>query len=88
MNREKFIELVDDCNSEWEGDNIYKGLQIIAKYFDANEVKIITGVEDGILFSVRVNDIVNAGVTEEDAIKLCNLNWMIDEWNDCLSVYI
>ena len=68
--------------SDWNtatGDATFQGLQIIAKYFDPEhyQTNIITGAEHDIIFSSSVEKIVEAGITEEDTLKLRNLNWTI-----------
>jgi hypothetical protein len=52
------------------------GLKIIAKYLPAAGVE---GADHDVIYSVDVNEIVKAGITEEDAIQLRQLNWMIDD---------
>lgn len=80
MTEEKFIEILtdDDINSNWEGDNAFQGIQIIAKYFDTSKT-IITGANHDEIYSVDVDEIVNAGITEEDAKKLRILNWLVND---------
>jgi len=41
-----------------------------------------------VVHSVNVDDIIDAGITEEDAKKLAKLNWMIDESWDCLACFV
>jgi hypothetical protein len=75
---EEFIEIMDDDTMKnWEGDNAYKGLQIIAKYTD----NVVTGTSKDILFSERVDVLIVHGITKEDVIALMKLSWMIEEDN-------
>lgn len=64
------IETTDD----WNGDNIFQGLQIMAKYVKGT---LINGAEDGQIFAVSVSELVSAGITEGDVLKLRKLNWEI-----------
>jgi len=88
MNREEFEKVFDNEDTNWEGDNTFQGLLIIAKYIDIKENEIIAGVEHDILYSVDIDDIVDNGITIEDANKLRELNWMIEKDFDCLACFI
>ena len=57
-------------------DNAYQGLQIIGKYFP-NKV-LIVGAKRDIIFSVAIEEAIEAGITEEDVIELRRMNWMED----------
>jgi hypothetical protein len=79
MTTERLEEIMtadNDCH--WTGDNAIQGLQIIGQYINANEKNLICGAEHDLIFSVSLEDICEAGITEEDAQKLRNLNWMIE----------
>ena len=78
MNRERFEEIMSNEDATWEGDNAYKGLQIIAKYLSPERHDLIGAAEHDIIYSVDVEEILEAGITEEDAYTLRKLNWMID----------
>lgn len=73
MTQERLVEIFEECDSDWEGDNAYQGLQILAKY----NSNIIIGAEHDIIYSLVVDDIIES-LTEEDAIALRKLNWMLD----------
>jgi len=88
MNREEFEKVFDNEDTNWDGDNTFQGLVIIAKYIDIKENDIIAGVEHDILYSVDIDDIIDNGITIEDAIKLRELNWMIEEDFDCLACFV
>jgi hypothetical protein len=78
MTIERLEEIFSDENLslvDWTGDNTYQGLQIIAKYIDPNNNTIITGAEHDVMYSVEGEYLIDAGLTEEDAIKLRDLNW-------------
>jgi len=70
----------------WKGDNIFKGLLIIAKYISPEKNQLIQGVEYEIICSVDIDELINAGITEDDVVELRNLNWMIEE--DYLACYV
>jgi hypothetical protein len=84
MNEEKLREILsEDNDGEWEGDNAYQGLQIIAKY-SPNE--LITGASHDIIYSIAIEKIIELGLTEEDARELRRLNWMKE--CDCLACFV
>jgi len=83
MDEEKLIEIFENTESEFSGDNIFLGLQIIAKYIDPTKKIIVGAAGHDIIYATDVEDIINAGLTIEDAVKLAKLNWMIEE--DCLA---
>ncbi len=90
MTREQLEEIFndEDKKTKWNGDNAYQGLQIIAKYFDTKKEDIIQGGGHDIIYSVDLDKIITAGLTEEDANALALLNWMIDDDNDCLACFV
>ena len=73
-----FEEVESDLNNV--GDNAFEGLKIISKY-TKNPVQ---GADHDILYSEDIEKLIEAGITEEDVIKLSKLNWMInDEYLVC-----
>jgi len=87
MTRERFEEIMDGDSKleDYDDDNAYLGLQIIRKYMSKKGVE---GAEHDVIYSVNIDELLEAGITEEDAIELCNLNWMIDEDGDCLACFV
>jgi len=87
MTREQLNKIWETEESQLTGedDNAFLGLQIIRKYFP--NTTIISGADHDILYSVSIDGILKAGLTEGDAIKLCKLNWGIEEI-DCLSCFV
>lgn len=86
MTRERMEEIfAEDILVKWYGDNAYQGLQILAKYTK----HLITGADHDIIYSEDIENLIKAGITEEDCIKLRGLNWIIDsEWSGCLACYV
>lgn len=80
MNEERFLEIMkDDClggRKLNEGCNAVKGLLIIQKYLPLSGIE---GANHDIIYSVKVEKIVSAGITEEDAIELREQNWMVQD---------
>lgn len=84
ISREKFEEIFENYVEFWKGDNVYFGLQIIAKYIDTLEHNIITSASHDKIASVDVDDLIDAGITEEDVINLRKFNWMmINDYLEC-----
>ena len=80
MNAERFKEIMnkDESGSRLSepGCNALKGLLVISKYLPESGVG---AVGHDVIYSAGIEELVNAGVTEEDADYLRDLNWMIDE---------
>ena len=72
-----------DMGMMGDGDNALNGLNIIKKYMPK---KGIEGVDHDIIYSVGVEELIEAGITIEDTEKLSKLNWMIQD--DYLACYV
>ena len=79
-------KIINDIDTDYSGDNIFKGLLIINKYFDVEKKDIIGAVGHDIIYSVDADELLNAGLTEVDAISLAKLGWMVSE--ECLSCFV
>jgi hypothetical protein len=83
ITEERFLEIMQDDESsfavDWKGDNAIQGLQIIAKYMDPSVHTLIEGAGRDVIWSVNVEDLVKADITEEDVIALRKLNWVVDD---------
>ena len=84
MKLEEFEEVFKNEDADWEGDNAWQGLNIIAKYLPKET--LICGADYDIIYSVGVEELVDAGITIEDTEKLRRLSWMIDE--ECLACLV
>ena len=87
MDRERFEEIMDGDSKlgDYDDDNAFLGLQIIRKYMSK---KGIEGADHDIIYSSDIDKLLEAGLTEEDATELRNLNWMIDDEGDCLACFV
>jgi hypothetical protein len=84
MTREQFEEIFDNNNSHLENyyDNAFEGLQLIHEYLP--ETTLITGASHDEIYSVYISELLRAGITEEDVLKLRDMNWAIEEyWLSC-----
>lgn len=88
ITRERLEQIFEDKETNWKGDNAFQGLQIIAEYFDIKNKTILAAAGREVIYSVDVDEAIEAGLTEEDANKLAELNWMIDEDFDCLACFV
>ena len=59
--------------------SVFEGLKIITKYLPDEGVSF---VKDDEIYSIKINDIINKGLTKKDAIELRNLCWSISELGD------
>ena len=78
MKRDSNFSNVDD-------DNAFLGLEIIRKYCPKSG---IDGAEHDIIYSVGVNELLNAHITKKDAEKLKQLNWMLEESGNFLAHFV
>ena len=86
LERARFEEIMEGDNPvTWKGDNGLQGLIIISKYMKPDD-DVLTGAGHDIIYSVGVQELLDGGITEEDATKLRNLNWMIQD--DYLACYV
>ena len=80
MKEERFIEILEGDSKFPKGlkgdDNAFLGLLIIRKYLPKSGIE---GAGHDVIWSVDIDEIIEAGITEEDARKLRDLNWMIEE---------
>ena len=76
MTRERLEQIFEETKSDsnWEGDNAFRGLQILSKYTD----NLIQGAEHDIIYSCEIDDVVEK-LTDEDATMLAKLNWMLHD---------
>jgi hypothetical protein len=88
MTREKFIEIMDSDSGSWNGDNAFQGLVIMAKYISPETTDIICAAEHDEIYGPDIDKLIEAGITEDDVIKLRDLNWMIDRDCDCLACFV
>jgi uncharacterized protein YihD (DUF1040 family) len=84
MTEERLEEIFEETDSKWEGDNAFQGLQILAKYTDAD---VVCAAEHDIIYSVEIAEVID-DLTEEDAIKLAKLNWHIDGEFWCFACFV
>jgi hypothetical protein len=87
MTREEFDTIMDGDSStlgSYEKCRVLLGLNIIAKYLPNSG---IGDAQHDIIYAADVDELLEAGLTEFDAIELCNMNWMIDEEGECLAKF-
>lgn len=87
LTRERLMEIFDNRNFQtWTGDNALQGFLIMAKYLDPTKVNLIRGAEHDEVYGPSGDDLISAGLTEEDAWNLARLNWCYDE--ECFSCFV
>ena len=77
MTRDDFEAVMSrDIKAEYpEQDRLLAGLNLIAKYLPKSGIE---GADHDIIFACSVDDVVAAGITEEDALQLNAWNWFIE----------
>ncbi len=89
MTEERFMELMADVTTggadlgKIEADNALMGLMIILKYLPK---KGIEAAQHDVVYGASVEDVIEAGITEEDTVRLRRLNWIVDE--DFLACFV
>jgi hypothetical protein len=85
MDRERFQEIMegDDILFKFDKCRTLLGLNLIAKYLPKSGVKSTTYDQ---IFACGVDELLEAGLTENDAIQLREMGWMIDE--DSLAKFV
>ena len=87
ISEDKFKAILDEDYGYDEtlvGDDILHGLKILEKYIPNKT--LIGGADHDIIYSIDVEDIVGAGITESDAIMLGRYGWHISD--DYLAHYV
>jgi len=80
---EKVFESVESDICDLKECNVYAGLKIITKYCPSEGIE---GADHDIIYSVGVESLVDAGISEEDVKQLARLNWMIQ--NEYLACFV
>lgn len=73
-----------ETNYKFDGDRALQGLNIFSKYVKT----VVLGAEHDVLYGPDVDTIIEAGLTEEDAISLALLGWNIDGEQDCFYTFV
>jgi len=73
---DEVLEIFENTESKWEGDNCLEGLNILKKYAKNN---VIEGAGKDVVFSIDVEEAIENGITKEDCEKLALLNWHIKD---------
>jgi len=78
MTKEKVLELFssDTFTGRIEGDNTLEGLNILSKYTDKD---VIAAAEHDIIYLVDVDDVLEAGITDEELKRLRALGFMVED---------
>ena len=78
MNIEEVLKLFeeDTPSIHSEGDVTLEGLNILAKYTKGT---VLCGAEHDKIYSVDVDEVLEAGITDEELIRLRGLGFMIDD---------
>lgn len=84
ITKERFLEIFKGNSGVWVGDNAHQGCQIIAKYTD----NVIQGAGHDEIYSADIDDLIEAGITEDDVLMLRSLNWMIGDSGDHLACFV
>lgn len=85
MTLEEATQIFNDADSRWSGDNALQGLQILRKYTTSN---VLCSAEHDIIYSIDVEEAIQAGMDRDDMMNLALLNWGIDEEFSCFYCFV
>jgi hypothetical protein len=89
MTRERFQEIMEDDSdiklSRYKKNRALLGLNLMAKYLPNSGVE---AADHDIIIGADIDPLLKAGLTEEDAIELRKLNWMIHDSGDCMACFV
>ena len=71
----KDVKSVKSDLSNVDGDIAYLGLVILSKY----SKNLIRCAEHDKIYSLGLNEAIDASITDDDITELAKMNWMIDE---------
>lgn len=84
MTRERFDDIMDQdipWGNRIEGNTIFKGLAIVNEYVENYDIE--GGHE--IIYGIEIDELIEAGVTEDHVLELNKMGWFIDEDYECLA---
>jgi len=83
MTKEQFLEILEtetehekDYKPTKPCDEALRGLNVMAKYIKGN---VIMGADHDVIYSVEVQVLVDAGITEEDVVTIRNSMWWSED---------
>lgn len=85
MTREEFDELMEETDSDDIDNGALRGLNILQKYADEKE-DVVSGVSHDQLWSLGVDEVLEKGLTKEDAVALRKLGWFESE--DAFTIFV
>ncbi len=78
MEYDRFVEIMGKYDSDFDGSQgVFRGLILMAEYIPT--INIDAAEHDKVYASCEVEDLLKAGITEEDATILSGLGWMVDD---------
>jgi len=87
MKRETFDKLIkEDIPRERYSSKKVDGILIMRKYIPG--VDIGSAEHDEIWASCAIDELIEAGITEEDVTKLAEYGWRPDDWNEGLAHFV
>ncbi len=89
ITKERFIEIFHDDNIEVDisniADNAMEGLLIMKRWLPLDT--LICGANHDIIYGPGVTELLDSGITEEDALQLRKMNWHLED-DDYLACFV
>ena len=80
ISHDKFKAILDEdygYDDKLVGDYVLRGLKIIEGYLPNKT--LIEGADHDILYSVDIEDLIDAGITEGDVVMLGKFGWHVSD---------
>jgi len=87
MTRKQLEKIFEDdsCLEKYKENTALLGLNILKKYVPTSGVE---AAEHDIIYAASIDEVLEAGLTADDAVELRNLNWMLEEEGDCFACFV
>jgi hypothetical protein len=78
MEYDKFVEIMEKCDMKSDSSQrIFRGLTLMSKYIPT--IDIDAAERDKVYASCEVEDLLKAGITEDDTTILSGLRWGVED---------
>ena len=77
MEKERFLEIIEGTHMDHDikGDKNFLALEIMHKYVDS----VLEGADHDIVYGCDIDDLIEGGMTEEEALLLAQYGWHTED---------
>lgn len=78
MDYEKFEEIMEEDIPYKEGidDGVIQGILLMRKYVPDTRIE---GADHDVIYSIDIDDLIDAGITEDDVLTLNKMGWHVED---------